>query len=1126
MLYLHGLSGRAYNWVRAASVFFSCFVLVTWAAAQSCSVSVSTNPPSPVQSNQSVSVNATLTVDGIQTLGSTRFAPAGGSATAEVDLDGAPICSSFTDSCSTNVGPLSVGTHSLAWSCSGLGINANSGSQLLEVTSGSGSGPQQGFLPKFLVLSILYPPPGNQSSVSFTDTVSTSLTASITNTFVAGTSLKFTLGPPIPPRPSPTPSPFPVSPTFGITASTTSSESFTLSVAGSQGSQVSSHVDFVDHYQDVFYIWLNPLVIVTQTGPNAGTFTITTPVGPNGQREPMDVLPFSVADLLNPDQIPLAKMQPIPIGGGFTVPGLSSICANPAKCTAADFANILRLDPLIFPFGSSDPNTSPAFANSDPAHPRFLQIQTPEFLFLDPSVRNTFSVTDSGSTVVSVGSSVQTSVGFSFSDTFGNIQTGIVPNFSLQLQDTTTFTFTEAVSLAVSTTISHQQQATLATISQGCFEDMNVFEDVLFHSFVLVPPGPSPAACGMPEADFQLLTNPSFEAVPAGATASYGVSTLGEFGFNNTESLSVTGLPPGGFATFSPSAVIQTTGTATLNISTSNTTPGDYNLTITGSGAGIMHKTNVLLRVSDFAVSAVTPLQTVTPNQAAIYTINVGSLNFFSSDVTMSITSGGGLPSGTTVSFNPPVVNGLAFQSTIPVVLTVPIPDTTPPGSYTLTVTGSSGGISHSTNIVVNVVAFSLAATPASQTVVASGSTSYTVSASALNGFTGNVALSVSGLPPSTSASFAPSSLNSSGSSILNIVTSSTTPAGTYTLTISGTSGSLIRAVAVTLNVQNFTLSATPASQFVPSSGGCATVTTNIVAQNGFNNPVTLSVSNLPPGTNPAPSFSVNPVTGSGTSTLLVCTTSSTPAGSYTPTITGSSGSLTQTTTVNIVVGIDFQVSIAPTSQTVTAGGSTSYTVTITPVNGFSGVVSLSVSNLPAGAMGNFSPSTVSGSGSSTLTISTASSTPSGNYPLITITGASGTLSHIANVTLNVIPPPPGDFSISASPASLTVQQGASVVDTITITSQNGFSGNVNVSVSGAPDFGSASFSPAAVPVTTTQSGNSALGIFTSTDTPTGIYTLTITGTAASGLPSHSLTIRLSVVLPRPCRTISCTPLQ
>jgi uncharacterized membrane protein len=199
---------------------------------------------------------------------------------------------------------------------------------------------------------------------------------------------------------------------------------------------------------------------------------------------------------------------------------------------------------------------------------------------------------------------------------------------------------------------------------------------------------------------------------------------------------------------------------------------------------------------------------------------------------------------------------------------------------------------------------FSIAATPASQTVTAGAGTSYTATVSAINGFTGAVALSVSGLPAGAAGTFTPASLTGSGASTLAVTTSSTTPTGTYTLTITGTSGTLTHSATVTLVVgtpppPDFTISAAPASRTVvrPAS---TSYTVTVGALNGFTGTVNLSVTNLP--RNSTASFSPASITGSGTSTLTVTTNSTTRTGSRVLTITGTSGTLTHSTTVTIVV--------------------------------------------------------------------------------------------------------------------------------------------------------------------------------------------------------------------------------
>jgi serine protease AprX len=76
------------------------------------------------------------------------------------------------------------------------------------------------------------------------------------------------------------------------------------------------------------------------------------------------------------------------------------------------------------------------------------------------------------------------------------------------------------------------------------------------------------------------------------------------------------------------------------------------------------------------------------------------------------------------------------------------------------------------------------------------------------------------------------------------------------------------------------------------------------------------------------------------------------------------------------VAAPDFSLSVAPASQSVAAGNGTSYAVTITPTGGFSGQVGLSVSGLPGGATGTFTPNPATGL--STLAVTTATTTPTG----------------------------------------------------------------------------------------------------------------------------------------------------
>lgn len=196
-----------------------------------------------------------------------------------------------------------------------------------------------------------------------------------------------------------------------------------------------------------------------------------------------------------------------------------------------------------------------------------------------------------------------------------------------------------------------------------------------------------------------------------------------------------------------------------------------------------------------------------------------------------------------------------------------------------------------------------------------------------------------------------------------------------------------------------FSLSATPSSQST-APGGSVTYTATAAAFNGFSGSVSLSVSGCPTGA----TCTLNPtsvtIPPNGNSMLTVQTSSSIPVGSYAITITGTSGSVTQSTSVTLTIST-FTITVSPAVQTVRRGSSTTYTATVKPQNGFNGVVTFSVSGLPANTTGSFNPKTVTGHGTSTLTVSTTKSSPTGTSTL-TITGTSGSLSPSARAILAI----------------------------------------------------------------------------------------------------------------------------
>jgi hypothetical protein len=302
----------------------------------------------------------------------------------------------------------------------------------------------------------------------------------------------------------------------------------------------------------------------------------------------------------------------------------------------------------------------------------------------------------------------------------------------------------------------------------------------------------------------------------------------------------------------------------------------------------------------------------------------------------------------------------------------------------------------------------------------------------------------------------------------------------------------------------DYSVTASPASQSV-TQGNSTTYTATVTPTGGFTGSVDLTVSGLPAGA--TGTFVPTPLT-SGNSTLTVTTSSTTPTGSFPLTITGTSGTTTHTASVTLVVTApvvgDFSVTASPASQTVTAGNGTSYTANATGSGGFTGTVNFTAGGLPTGASASFNPASVSGSGSSTMSVTTTTSTPAGTYT-VTITGTSGSLVHSTTVTLVVNPAPNPDFTIADSPTSITVTRGTTGQTTVTIGAVNGFTGTVNLSVSGQGSRVTPTFNPTSV----TGSGTSTLSVRVSNRATRGTRTLTISGT--SGSLSHSTTLTLVI---------------
>jgi subtilase family serine protease len=204
-----------------------------------------------------------------------------------------------------------------------------------------------------------------------------------------------------------------------------------------------------------------------------------------------------------------------------------------------------------------------------------------------------------------------------------------------------------------------------------------------------------------------------------------------------------------------------------------------------------------------------------------------------------------------------------------------------------------------------------------------------------------------------------------------------------------------------------------------------------------------------------------------------------------------------------------FAISASPTSVTVADGSAGTSTITTSISGGFDAAIALSASGQPAGVTIGFSPSSIAapGSGTSTMTMTVASTTVAGTYT-ITVKGVGGSVTQTTTVSLTVTTSGgTPDFSIAASPTTVTVAQGATGTTVITTAALNGFDAAITLTASGGGSGHTVTFSPN--PIAAPGTGTSTMTIVVGAKAALGNHTITIRGTGDS--KKHTTTITLNV---------------
>jgi hypothetical protein len=335
---------------------------------------------------------------------------------------------------------------------------------------------------------------------------------------------------------------------------------------------------------------------------------------------------------------------------------------------------------------------------------------------------------------------------------------------------------------------------------------------------------------------------------------------------------------------------------------------------------------------------------------------------------------------------------------------------------------------------------------------------------------------------------------------------------GLFVLLLIGCGGGTSKSDSGTNNTSalqpDFGIAALPSVTVTPNSQ--QTISISVTGANGFSNPVNFTLSGLQAGVSASPAtFTLTPAAsssdavkdaGSSTQTSQTVTITSNPqvtAALVAMTVTATSGSITHTA-VTPTGQADFALAVPNPALSLTAGSSAPLSISADAFNGFTGQVSVSLSGLPQGVTASPSTVKVTPGAAQTVTL-TAAQSMQPTTATITLQGASGSLSHNRELSLAVSEaPPPPDFSLSVTPATLTLQAcGSSEPFTVSATAQNGFTGTIQVALSGLPN------GVAAMPATLTLTAGTPQQILLNAASTAPGATKTLTVEAASGSIAH-----------------------
>lgn len=490
--------------------------------------------------------------------------------------------------------------------------------------------------------------------------------------------------------------------------------------------------------------------------------------------------------------------------------------------------------------------------------------------------------------------------------------------------------------------------------------------------------------------DYKLLISNSPLTAFSGQTAAFTGTATALSGYASQVTLSCTAGAP---TTCSVSPSPLTPGNSTPFTVKAGGVAGDYTFNVQGVGADgnqTTHQVPVILHLVSFALTTPSPLSVTVPRGTT------------SPPVSFQVTAAGSFNQSVTVSCGSAITNATCDlvpgttvnpTSTTPVNMTatVAVPAETAPGPYFVTLQATTPGASATatTTFTINVTSnpdFILAEPAAFPEVnVGSSGTNGPISITSQDGFAGTVTLSCPRTFGAGSCSVSPTSVSAFPATATLTINGSSFAGGTYSLSVTGTSGAVTHTLAVPFDVGDYSISGTQTLSLAPGSQGAANLTlTSLTFYSGQINascdPSALSGATCT--VSPA-----NPITVASRGTANLTATINVPnnaaAGNYNININtkDATGSPSHSFTVSVIVGQDFLLTSTTASQTVNAGQTTGpYNLTIQPVGSeFDAAVTIACSGLPALSQCLFNPSAPVTPGNSSasvvMTVSTTATT-------------------------------------------------------------------------------------------------------------------------------------------------------